>query len=139
VGCRIFDRLMLMGVFAAIILLSLGIWQTYATFCRLRRCQVSFSWWLAFGALVITGIALGIWLAFFFEYQPTARLRVLGFPLPLVVFAWEEDQWIDFVSRSDVIIYSVCGANVVATVALVLLPVFLLSMVVHRKNSPEAK
>jgi hypothetical protein len=128
-----------MAIIIAIALLAGGVWQTYATFRRLRRSHATVSWWLAFGALIITGIALGVWFAFFFEYQPTATLRVLGFPLPLVIFAWEEDHWTDFVPRSEIMTYSVCAANVLATIAMVLLPAFLFSSVAHRKNAPETK
>jgi hypothetical protein len=48
-------------------------------------------------------ICVAIWLALFFEYHVSPRLKVVGFPIPVVAFALEKtsdggEQWTDFVS-----------------------------------------
>ena|SRR5688572_13965785 len=122
-----------MGFLIVISLLALSCWLIYATFRRLRRRRARRSWWIASGSLLLAGLALGIWFAFFLEYQPSAKLRVFSFPLPLVFFVLEGDRWTDFVPPSAVL-YPGLAANVLATVAVVLLPVLLSSLFLHRET-----
>jgi hypothetical protein len=122
-----------MGFLIVISLLALSCSLIYVTFRRLRRRRATRSWWIASGSLLLAGLAVGIWFAFFFEYQPSAKLRVFSFPLPLVFFVLEGDRWTDFVPPSSVL-YPGLAANVVATVAVILLPLFLASLFSHRER-----
>jgi hypothetical protein len=52
---------------------------------------------------VIVGFCLGVWFGFFFEYQPSPRLRVIGCPVPVVCFVLQKsadgkEQWTDFMN-----------------------------------------
>jgi hypothetical protein len=122
-----------MGFLIVMTLLALSCWLIYATFRRLRRRCAGRSWWIASVSLLLAGLALGIWFAFFFEYQPSGRIKFASFPMPLVFFVWEEDRWTDFVTP-PMVMYPGLVANVASTVALVLLPVFLTSLLAHREG-----
>lgn len=84
-------------------------------------------WWRS--SLVVSlvlGIALGIWLGGFFEYRPSAKLRVLGFPVPVAAFALErgadgQEQWTDFVPPFPEL---VVAANVLLTAIMSVYPVW---------------
>src|SRR5688572_27404992 len=52
---------------------------------------------LAFAALCVAGVAAAVWCTFFLEYQPSPTLRVVGFPVPVVVFELRNGQWSDYV------------------------------------------
>lgn len=122
-----------MGFLIVLALLILSTWLIYATLRRLRRYHAGLSWWIISLSLFLVGFALGIWFAFFFEYQPFPKLRVFSFPLPLAFFVWEEDRWTDFVTPPAVM-YPGLAANVVTTVALALFPVFLSSLFARRER-----
>src|SRR4051794_19721681 len=68
----------------------------------LRQRGAGVGWWSALSAAWLAGAALGVWGGFFFEYQPSPRLRVFGAPVPAAFFHWEgppgEEQWVDFVT-----------------------------------------
>src|SRR4051794_36401483 len=70
-------------------------------------------WWVVLWLTRLAGAVLGCWGGFFFEYQPSPKLRVLGAPVPVVVLHWEgrpgEEQWIDFVTPMPLLF---AGSNV---------------------------
>lgn len=47
--------------------------------------------------ILILGLAVGIWVGVFGEFQINERMRVQGAPVPLVVFVLEGQNWTDFV------------------------------------------
>jgi hypothetical protein len=71
----------------------------------------------------LAGAAKGVWSSLFFEYQPTARLRVFGAPVPVAFFHWEgppgEEQWVDFVHSAPLVFV---GSNVVILALLAACP-----------------
>ncbi|MEO5804041.1 MAG: hypothetical protein ABIR24_10970 [Verrucomicrobiota bacterium] len=122
-----------MGFFFAIALLALSCWSVFSTFRRLRRAHVSRRWWTAFALLAIAGSAAGIWLAFSFEYQITPKMRYASFPMPLAFFHLEDGHWVDFVTPPHVM-YPGLIANVVAVIALALMPLFVASVIIESKK-----
>jgi hypothetical protein len=73
----------------------------------LRQQGAGMVWWSALSAAWLAGAALGVWGGFFFEYQPSPRLRVFGAPVPAAFFHWEgppgEEQWVDFITPAPVL------------------------------------
>ena len=63
-----------------------------------------------FAILIALGISipLGIWTSTEFEYLSGEKYRILGFPLPTAVFAWEGDQWIDYVFKPATVYGLIC-------------------------------
>jgi hypothetical protein len=117
-------------------LLALSSWGVFATFRRLRRTQASRAWWLAFASLVVVGLVAGCWLAFSFQYQVTPRMRYVSFPIPLAFFHLEDGQWIDFVTPPYVM-YPGLVANVIAVVAVALLPLLLASFASRKRRRKD--
>jgi len=120
-----------MGFAIIIAVLVLSCWLLVATFRRLRRRHAGRSWWFAFGGLVITGVALGYWLAFYAEYQVSPTFRFFSFPIPLCFFHLENGQWVDF-PTPEFVRYPGIATNIVAVTALVVLPVLVASLFRHR-------
>ncbi len=122
-----------MGFLIVIALLALSSWGVFATFRRLRRAHASRAWWFAFGVLAVAGLVAGYWLAFSFEYHVSPRMRYVSFPMPLAFFHLEDGQWVDFVTPPYVM-YPGLLANVVAIVAVALLPLLLASLASGRRH-----
>lgn len=101
-----------------------------AVFVRLLlRRQANRRWWYALAVAWFAGVGLGVWGNFFFEYQPTPKLRVFGVPVPCAVLKWEgspgEEQWVDYVvpaplliAASNVIVIALTGGILVGLVSL---------------------
>ena len=77
--------------------------------------------------LAVAGLAAGYWMAFSFEYQASPRMRYFSFPIPLAAFQLEDGHWVEFVPPRC-IMYPGLVANVVAVIALALLPLLLASL-----------
>jgi hypothetical protein len=117
-----------MAFLIIIALFVLGSCGVFGTFRRLRRQRANRRWWIAFALLAAVGLVAGCWLTFSFEYQVSPRMRFASFPMPLAFFHLEDGQWIDFVTPPYVI-YPGLVANVIAIVAVALLPLLLASLV----------
>jgi hypothetical protein len=123
-------------VLVALALITLSGWTFYRIIRVFRDGAVAPVWWAVFALFTLAGLALGIWLAFSFEYQASPRMRVVSFPLPIVFFVWEEDRWTDFVTP-DWYMYPALAANVCITTVICAIPVltaFLLRQRQHRKE-----
>ena len=116
-----------MGFLIVIALFALSSWGVFATFRRLRRTHATRAWWFAFASLAVVGLAAGCFLAFSFEYQLSPRMRYVSFPMPLAFFHLEDGQWMDFVTPGY-IMYPGLITNVIAVVAMALLPLLLASL-----------
>jgi uncharacterized membrane protein YfcA len=70
-------------------------WSIFAIHRWLRRGAYGREWWKAFTVLACAGAVLGIWLAFFLQYN-VANKRIAGFPIPLQIYSREKtsDPWI---------------------------------------------
>jgi hypothetical protein len=64
------------------------------------RRKAGIGWWKALTFAWLAGAGLGVWSTFFFEYQPSPKLKVLGAPVPAVFFQLEgspgNEDWVDF-------------------------------------------
>jgi len=109
-----------------IIFLALSSWVLVALFRRLRRQRASTGWWCAFGILLLCGTALGIWCAFYCEYQVGTRYHIGSFPIPLVIFHLEDGGWVDFpVPKFQA--WSAAFADIITIIALATLPLWLVT------------
>ena len=92
-----------MGLLILIPVLAVLGWLALCAVRSFMARRVGWTWWTALAACLAIGIVSGVWFGFFFEYQPFPRLRIIGCPIPVVVFALETDAdgnqcWTDFVS-----------------------------------------
>lgn len=117
-----------MALLLLVPVLAVSAWVMLTAFRRMRRLHASTAWWFAFGLLATVGFVAGCWLTFSFQYQVSPRLRFAGFPIPLVIFHFEYDQWVDFVTPRSVAILSLI-ANISAAIAVALSPALLASLV----------
>ena len=46
--------------------------------------------------VLVLGLFFGGWFGFAFEYHASGTLRVVGFPLPVVLFQRQDGEWFDF-------------------------------------------
>lgn len=109
-------------------------WVVFVTGRVLWRHHFAAWWWVAFGLLALSGIALGVWAGTHFEYEPNPKTRILGFPVPLAVFILEDGQWIDFVPPQAVQ-YGGMFADILFSIAVMLLPISIATQVVARRNA----
>jgi hypothetical protein len=115
-----------MNILLALIFLGLSLWALVALLRRLREQRVSARWWAALACLVLCGIGLGVWCAFYCEYQVGARLRFGSFPVPVVVFHLEQGSWVDFPLQKFAA-WPVAFTNIITITALATLPLWLVS------------
>lgn len=125
-----------MGTLIAIGLIFLSAWVVYRAVRLFRARSARRGWWALLAALFFTGASLGVWFAFFFEYQPSHRIRVVSFPLPIVFFVWEEDRWTDFVTPGYYV-YPALAANVCTTIGVCIAPLLAVFMFLHRREKDE--
>lgn len=122
-----------MGILIAIAVIVLSGWFSYFAIRLFRNQSATASWWTALSVLATIGAGLGVWLAFFFEYQPLQKLRVISFPLPTVSFVLEDDRWTGFVNP-DYYVYTASAANICAAVIGCAAPVVVLFAWLRRKG-----
>jgi hypothetical protein len=125
-----------MGTLIAIGLILFSFWIIFCAVRIFRARSARRSWWALLAVLFVAGASLGVWLAFFFEYQPSQRMRVMSFPLPIVFFVWEEDRWTDFVTP-DYYVYPALAANVCVITAACVTPLLALFTILHPRRSEE--
>jgi hypothetical protein len=96
-----------MGCFLIPIVVVLLALANLATVRSLRRLQAATGWWVCLSIAWLVGASVGVWSGFYFEYQPSPRLRVIGAPVPAAFFHWEgpdgEEQWIDFITPAPLL------------------------------------
>jgi hypothetical protein len=127
-----------MGTLIAISLISLNAWTVYRAARLFRARSACRGWWALFALLFVAGASLGIWLAFFFEYQPSHRMRVFGFPLPIAFFVWEDDRWTDFVTPYYYA-YPAVAANVSTMICACIAPLLSVFAFLHRPRRDERR
>lgn len=123
-----------MAILFVIVIFAVSSWTIVALVRRLRSDHVSKAQWLAFSALVVIGVATGIWCAFSFEYRVGARDRLGSFPIPVVFFRLEEGQWVDF-PVPEFQAWLTAFTNVITITALSMLPLWFVSWRQHRHES----
>ncbi len=115
-----------MGCLLILMLAGAMIAANWATLYALQRRRAGLGWWIALCGAWILGAAVGV-IGTFHEFQPSPKLRVVGRPMPVVIFQLEgppgQEQWIDFVSPLGPL---VIGVNAGSLALLAGLPVGLL-------------
>jgi hypothetical protein len=86
-----------------------------------------------FALLLAIGIGAGAGVGTQLEYHLNPRSRVPGFPVPLVVFVLEGENWTDFVPPTPVQ-YGAVAANILAAVATALIPLTIAARIVERRK-----
>ncbi len=133
-----------MGPIIIIVALALLGWLSVVAVRSLRVRGIGWPWWSALGICLAAGFALGVWFGFFFEYQPSPRLRILGCPVPVVAFALEksadgEEHWTDFVTPAPLLF---AASNVLLFSFVSIYPVWLANTlwrwVRRRRKMPKA-
>jgi hypothetical protein len=96
-----------MGCLLIPALLALLVLADAAIVRMLQQRQARAGWWAGLSAAWLAGAVLGAWGGFFFEYQLSPRLRVLGAPVPTAFFHREgppgEEQWVDFLTPAPLL------------------------------------
>jgi hypothetical protein len=120
-----------MGFVVVIALLSLSSWILITTFRRLYSKPVGIVWWLVFCGLAVSGVVIGYYMAFDFEYKVSAHMQFVSFPIPVCFFHFENGQWVDF-PTPDFFAYPAAFTNVVTVTAFAVLPVLVASILFRR-------
>src|ERR1700738_5173213 len=69
------------------------------TFWLIRHQPRSGVWRAIAIALLVVGVLVGSWSAFCWRYPWSENMEALGFPIPVVVFQWEDGRWVDYVGN----------------------------------------
>jgi hypothetical protein len=89
------------------LLIALFLWINKAVL-KLLWQRASTGWKIAYCFACVTGIILGVWGGFFFEYQPYPNLRVFSIPFPIGFLHLEgppgNEEWVDFVSPAGALV-----------------------------------
>ena len=108
----------------SLLLLGFSSWNLVVLCQRLRMQKVSAHWWVVLGLLIACGMGLGSWCAFCWEYQLGTQFRFGSFPIPVVVFQLEADNWVDF-PIAGWQMWPVMISNVISITAFATLPLWL--------------
>ena len=112
-----------MGFIFILPIAALASWSIFAIFRWLRRVNFGPKWWRAFGILGLAGLGLGVWFAFFLQYN-VSNYHLEGFPIPVGISVREKPDapW----QKSDMPAAVRAGGivtNVLSSVALCLAPI----------------
>lgn len=81
-------------------------------------------WWIVWWLLALTGFGLGVYCTIGIEYMADPKLRVVGFPMPIVMFELEGARWVDFPNDFGPIVFAI---NVLLFDFVLLLPLSILA------------
>ena len=125
-----------MGILIVVVFLGLSSSSLVALLRRLQRRRATAGWWLVLGVLVVCGVALGVWCAFYVEYPVGTRYRIGSFPIPVVFFHLEQGDWVDF-PVPEFQAWSSAVTNIITITALATLPLWLVLWRQHRNPLPK--
>jgi hypothetical protein len=121
-----------MGWIIVLALLLASGWILFVAFRRLAARRAGIGWWLALCILLGVGAGIGYRLGFDFEYSVSPNLRIVGVPIPVGFFHFEDGHWIDFPPPKE-FAYFAALTNFLIMTALAVLPLLLASLLHHRK------
>jgi hypothetical protein len=81
------------GLIIIIPILAFDVWLSCTTGRRQIRRWLELRQWRQMLAAFAIGLGLAIWLTFFLRYSFDPKMRVIGFPIPLVFFHLEDQTW----------------------------------------------
>jgi hypothetical protein len=108
-----------MGCLLVYGVVALAAWGDFVALRGLARRRAGPFWWAAVAVFLSAGVAAGLWCSCG-EYQVSYRLRLCGFPVPVVAFILEDGTWVDYVVPAP---FLVAVLNAVSVAVLSLLPV----------------
>jgi len=113
-------------IFAAVLLVIVAAIVVVGVAVRsLRVGRAPRHWWLIWWIHLFTGIGLGIYFTSF-EYASGATWRVVGFPVPIVIFELKGGRWVDFPNGLGPLVF---GINGVAFTSILLIPFSILALI----------
>jgi len=83
----------MVGLLFILPILAFDIWLSCTTGRRQLCRWLELRQWPRIVAALAAGLALATWLAFFLQYGNGPKMRVRGFPIPLVFFHLEDKIW----------------------------------------------
>jgi hypothetical protein len=108
-----------MGLLFVLLIAIPSVWITISTTKKVTYAR-NMKLWFAFLILAVIGMVLGLlWTNW--QYHIGSKMRIQGFPMPLVFFHFEDNQWIDF-PLPLYVSWPGFLANIVAGVAVCFLP-----------------
>ena len=108
-----------MGILIVLAIASMCAWAIISMTRLLIRAKQR-KLWLAASLLAGVGLALG-WFLANLEYHAGSNMRIVGIPMPLVFFHFEDGQWVDFPLPSYVM-WPGFITNITTGIAVCLLP-----------------
>jgi len=84
------------GLIIIVPVLAFDVWLLATTGKKQFKIWSQARAWPKLAGAAGIGVALGVWLALFVEYHWGARMRVIGFPVPVCFFHLEDGNWIDY-------------------------------------------
>ena len=81
------------GLILIIPILAFDVWLSCTTGRRQVRHWLELKQWRQMFAALAIGLALAVWLTFFVRYGAGSKMRIQGFPIPLVFFHLEDKGW----------------------------------------------
>jgi len=81
------------GLILIIPILAFDVWLSCTTGRRQVRRWLELGQWREMAAAFVIGVGLAVWLTFFLKYSFDPKMRVVGFPIPLVFFHLEDKTW----------------------------------------------
>ncbi|HEX3797201.1 MAG TPA: hypothetical protein VH413_00765 [Verrucomicrobiae bacterium] len=130
-----------MGFIFILPLAALAAWSIFSIYRWLRRGGYETKWWRAFASLSAIGLAVGIWLAFFFHYT-VAKISMQGFPIPVVVVTHSQTDGALVTSNMPFTIeWSGRITDILSGIALCLAPIAIAAFVRENRGKlmPEGK
>lgn len=119
------------------VILALLAWADMATLRMLLRRQANPAWWATLWIVGGLGLAFGVWIGAFLEYQPSPRLRVFGAPFAAAILHLEgppgEEHWVDYITPVP---FLIVGSNVLLVALLAPCPVGILFWLSQRSARP---
>ena len=112
------------------VVLGVSVLMIVLTVCRLIRCRSGWVWWIIATCVSIVGIWLGYSCI---AYKVSPRVIVIGFPLGIAIRGKDGNHWMDFPVADQTLLHYTYYTDIVAIVALLLLPILVSSLIFQKK------
>jgi len=111
-----------MGFLFILPVLALDLWIIFSSARWLKRVDTTPRWRKAGVILISLGAGVGIWFSAFLTIRPTAKTRIVGFPIPVTVLQNDNGKWTP-TDVPDVVRWGALATNLLTGIALALIPV----------------
>lgn len=88
------------GALLVVVLAVVDLWTLRAV----RRLSSRRSWSMAINALLVGGVASGLWVGGGYDHQVAPEIRSIGFQIPALVLRLEDGRWTDYIGLFPVIV-----------------------------------